>query len=163
MGTHHAAEGTTAPIDARIRCAVRAERSTPVATYEFLSPEWITAANAARARHLDRELPFALAMNLTVTEVPFGDGVLDAHVSASSGSVTVDFGHLDVPEVSVTLDYVTARSVLVNADGEAAMAAFMEGRVRVEGDMTKLLAFQSRAMTEGERDLHEEIKELTAS
>ena len=133
-----------------------------MATYEFLSPEWITAANAARARHPESELPFALAMNLTVIEVPFGEARLDAHVAASDGAVTIDLGHLDAPEVSVTLDYATAKAVLVNADGEAAMAAFMAGKVRVEGDMAKLLAFQSRAMTDGERDLQDEIRGFTA-
>jgi hypothetical protein len=132
-----------------------------VATYVFLSDEWIVAANAARARHRVSEIPFSLAMNLKVTEAPFGDAPIDAHVSANDGIIAVDRGLLDEWDVTVTLDYETAKAVLVNADGEAAMAAFMAGRVRVEGDMTKLLAFQSRQMTDAERALADEIRTLT--
>jgi hypothetical protein len=132
-----------------------------VATFEFLTTEWIAAARAARDRHGAGDLPFALSMNLVVTDVPFGDGRLEAHVVGENGVIDIDLGLVDGPDVSVALDYPTAKAVLVDGDGEAAMAAFMAGKVRVEGDMTKLLAFQSRAMTADERSLQDEIRALT--
>ena len=133
-----------------------------MARYEFLSPEWIDAARAARSRYDGGDVPFALTMNLVVSEVPFGDGRVEAHVSTEAGLVEIDLGLLELCEVSVALDYETAKAVLVEGDGEAAMAAFMAGKIRIEGDMTKLLAFQSRPLTDAERHLADEIRELTS-
>jgi hypothetical protein len=130
-------------------------------THEFLSPGWIDAVRAVRERHAVVTLPFTLVMNLVVTATPFGDERLVAHVEADEGGVDIDLGHLDAPDVAVTLDYDTARSVFVDRDGEAAMAAFMAGKVRVEGDMTKLLAFQSRPLSDDEAALATEIRALT--
>jgi putative sterol carrier protein len=131
-------------------------------TYEFLSPGWIDAVRHVRERHAAVMLPFALVMNLSVTDSPFDESRLIAHVEADEGGVDIDLGHLEGPDVAVTLDYETAKSVFVDRDGEAAMAAFMAGKVRVEGDMTKLLAFQSRQLSGDEAALATEIRELTA-
>ena len=133
-----------------------------VETHEFLTTGWIAAVRATRERHSPIVLPFSLVMNLVVTEVPFDPDRLDAHVEADDGGIDVDLGHLGDPDVSVTLDYATARSVLVDGDGEAAMAAFMAGKVRVEGDMTKLLQFQSRQMSDDELALATEIRSITS-
>jgi hypothetical protein len=132
-----------------------------VAKFEFLSPEWIEAAHAVRSRHDTIEPPFSLAMNLVVGDVPFGDGRVEAHVSTDAGFIELDLGLLDKPEVSVLTDYATAKAVLVDGDGEAAMAAFMAGKIVVEGDMTKLLAFQSRPLSDAEHQLAIEIREFT--
>lgn len=133
-----------------------------MATFEFLTPEWITAAREARDRHSTGDLMVTMAMNLVVTSVPFGSGTLEAHLAADGDLLDIDLGHLPTADVSVSLDYPTARAVLVDGDGESAMAAFMAGRLRVEGDMTKLLAFQSRPLSDAERELHAEIRNLTA-
>jgi putative sterol carrier protein len=52
----------------------------------------------------------------------------------------LDTGHLEEPDVTVTLDYDTAKAVFVDGTAQAGMQAFMAGRVKVEGDMAKLLA-----------------------
>ena len=52
----------------------------------------------------------------------------------------MDLGHLDKADVTVTLDYDTAKAVFVDGTVAAAMTAFMEGKVRVQGEMAKLLA-----------------------
>ncbi len=131
--------------------------------YPFLSPEWIDAARAARAGFTPTDVGFSLAMNLVVNDVPFGEDRLDAHVVAEGGVVDIELGHVPTPDVSVTLDYSTAKAVLVDGDGEAAMAAFMAGKIRVEGDMTKLLQFQSRPVTDDERALQATLRSMTAS
>ena len=43
----------------------------------------------------------------------------------------------------MTVDYVTAKAILVDGNAQAGMQAFMAGKVRVEGDMTKLMALQA--------------------
>ena len=135
-----------------------------MATYAFLSPEWIEAARELRAEHLaEAEAPGqTMRMNLTVESVPHGDGVVEAHVDTTGGIVEIDLGHLDAADVKVSLDYATARAVLIDNDAEAAMGAFMAGRVRVEGDMTKLLAYQAMAPSAAQREVTAALKAITA-
>ena len=133
-------------------------------TYAFLSPEWITAAREVREQHGGADEPpvVSLRMNLVVEDVPFGDGVVTAHLDTTSGTLDLELGHLPDPDVRVRLDYETARAVLVDADAEVAMAAFMAGKVRVEGDMTKLLAYEARPVTPGELSLAARLRDITA-
>lgn len=113
-----------------------------MAKYPFLSEEWIAAARALRAEHAPsgEAIPDDIRMNQVITDVPFGDGRLEAHLDTTSGSLDMDLGHLDTAEVTVTLDYDTAKAVFVEGTPQAAMKAFMEGRVRVQGEMAKLIA-----------------------
>ena len=115
-------------------------------TYAFLSDEWIAEARKIRAEMADvpgAEPPAAAAvvrMNQVITDVPFGDGKLDAHLDTSSGSLEMETGHLESPDVTVTLDYQTAKAIFVDGTLDAGMRAFMEGKIRVQGDMAKLIA-----------------------
>ena len=114
-------------------------------TYPFLSDEWIAEARKIRAEMADpaREASAAAAsvrMNQVITDVPFGDGKLDAHLDTSSGTLEMETGHLDQPDVTVTLDYATAKAIFVDGTLEAGMKAFMDGKVRVQGDMAKLIS-----------------------
>lgn len=115
-------------------------------SYPFLSDEWIAAARTIRAEvaaepgHEAPAAPAAVRMNQVITEVPFGDGTLDAHLDTSSGALEMETGHLDDPDVTVTLDYETARSIFVDGTLERGMKAFMDGKIRVQGDMAKLIS-----------------------
>ena len=135
-----------------------------MASYAFLSPEWIEAARVLRAEHLtDAKAPSQpMRMNLTVESVPHGDGVVEAHVDTTDGIVEIDLGHLESADVKVSLDYDTAKAVLIDNDAEAAMGAFMAGRVRVEGDMTKLLAYQATAPSAAQLEVTAALKAITA-
>jgi putative sterol carrier protein len=79
-------------------------------------------------------------MNLVVTEVPFGDTDIDAHMDTSSGELILETGHLDAPDLKVTVDYDTAKAILIEGNPQVGMQAFMAGKVKVEGDMAKLMA-----------------------
>jgi putative sterol carrier protein len=117
-----------------------------VPTYPFLSDEWIAEARAIRAelapQREEGAVPPAASvrMNQVITDVPFGDGKLDAHLDTSSGTLEMETGHLEQPDVTVTLDYATAKAIFVDGTLEAGMKAFMDGRVRVQGDMAKLIS-----------------------
>ena len=54
-------------------------------------------------------------------------------------------GHLENPDLTVTLDYVTAKAILVDGNPQAGMQAFMAGKIKVQGDMTKMMAHAVRA------------------
>jgi hypothetical protein len=135
-----------------------------MATFEFLSPDWIDAARTLREKYQqDAEPPTtSIRMNLSVEGVPHGDGIVDAHVDTTNGLVEIDLGHLEAADVKVSLDYDTARAVLVDNNAEAAMGAFMAGKVRIEGDMTRLLAYQSAPPTATQLEVATALKEMTA-
>ena len=132
--------------------------------YEFLSDEWIVAAREIRSRY-QGELPavaVSVRINQVITDVPFGDGTISAYVDTSSGSLELDVGELDEPDAVLVLDYETAKAMLVDRDPAVVMQSFMAGRMRVQGDMMKLMAMQA-AVPEDERAeaLAAEIQSIT--
>ena len=79
-------------------------------------------------------------MNLVVTAVPFSDDDIHAHMDTSTGELVLDTGHLEDQDLKVVVDYDTAKAILIEGNPQAGMQAFMAGKVRVEGDMAKLMA-----------------------
>lgn len=114
--------------------------------HAFLSPDWMTAARTLRDTmpRPDAPPPVAVRMNLVVTETPF-DADVQGHIDTTDGEVVIEDGHLDAPDLTVTVDYATARSIFIDQDAAAAMQAFMGGRIKVDGDMSKMLAMQASA------------------
>jgi putative sterol carrier protein len=118
-----------------------------VAKYPFLSEEWVAEARAIRLElKAEGTTPVhVIRMNQIVTEVPFGPGTIHSHLDTSSGEMDIEFGHLDKPDVTVTLDYATAKAILVEGNPAVGMQAFMAGKIKVDGDLAKLLALQAVA------------------
>ncbi|MFI5042600.1 MAG: SCP2 sterol-binding domain-containing protein, partial [Acidimicrobiales bacterium] len=116
-------------------------RSGSSTAYPFLSDEWMTAARAIYEAHRGEAtaMPVSLKANLNITDVPFGDGPLKAHLDTSSGELEVDLGHLETADVTLTMGYDTAKAQIVTQDQQAVMQAFMGGRIKIEGDMSKLM------------------------
>lgn len=114
-------------------------------THLFLSPEWMDAARAIREKYREHAPRVAVAVrfNQVVTGVPFGEGVVHSHMDTSSGEVVMDLGHLEIVDATLTTDYATARTIFVEQDPQKAMEAFLTGKVKVEGDMLKLMAMQT--------------------
>ncbi len=134
--------------------------------YKFLSEEWINEAKKIREEFGEEAAAAAPAhsvrMNQIVTEVPFGDGTIEAHMDTTEGDLKMDLGHLENPDLTVTLDYVTAMAIIVEGNPQAGMQAFMAGKVKVQGDMTKLMAMQqSGAIDENAAKVAERIQEIT--
>jgi SCP-2 sterol transfer family len=122
-------------------------RKPNVATYPFLSDEWVAAAREIRheLKASGTTPTHVIKMNQIVTEVPFGPGTILSHLDTSSGEMDIEFGHLEQADVTVTLDYATAKAILVEGNPQVGMQAFMAGKIKVEGDLAKLLALQSIA------------------
>lgn len=131
----------------------------------FLSPEWIAAARGIRERHYVSipQVPVTVRINVVATDVPFGDGTVRAFIDTSDGDLSMDLGSLENPEVTVTTDYATARQLFVEQDPASTMQAFMSGRIRVDGDITRIMALQI-SVPEGvdASAVAEEIKAITA-
>ena len=131
--------------------------------YKFLSDEWVAEAKKVREEFAGKGSPpaHAVRMNQIITDVPFGDGTVNAHLDTSSGELQMDMGHLDAPDLTVTLDYDTAKAILVDGNPQAGMQAFMAGKIKVQGDMTKLMAMQSASPDPVAAQVAARIKEIT--
>lgn len=126
------------------RVPVGTPATIPLVTKQaFLSDEWFAAVEQLVEEH-GTEVPdqTSITMNLTVTETPFGDE-RRMHMGAKDGHVHWGTDHVDDADITLTTDYETAREVFITGDPQAGMQAFMAGKVRVQGDMAKLMAAQA--------------------
>ncbi len=142
------------------------ETEETVAKYPFLSEEWIgevrKLGDEARAEGGGAQIPHQVKMNQVITDVPFGSGTIEAHMDTSSGEMQMEMGHLESPDLTVTLDYETAKAIFVDGNPQAGMQAFMAGKVKVQGDMTKLMAMQAAPPDAKAQEFAEKVKEMTA-
>lgn len=131
--------------------------------HPFLSDEWITEAKAIRDKYAGQSTvkPPAIKMNQVITDVPFGESTVKTYVDTTSGEMVMEKGELPDAEVTVTTDYATAKAIFVNQDQAAGMQAFMSGKIKVAGDMTKLMSMQSAPADEIANKVAAEIKEIT--
>jgi len=139
--------------------------------HPFLSEDWISAAREIRARYADRTptTSASVRVNLNISEVPFGEGNVAAHLDTSSGRLEMELGHLDEPHATVTTDYLTAKNLVVYQDQGALMQAFMGGKVKIQGDGSKLMALAAAGQTDSSAPdaallagtIAEEIKAIT--
>jgi hypothetical protein len=134
-------------------------------THLFLSPEWMEAAREIRARYADQvpEVTTVIKINQIVTDVPFGDGEVRSYLDSSSGAMEMELGELDDADATVTTDYATAKALFVDQDQAIAMQAFMSGKIKVQGDMMKMMALQTAVPSnEFTEKISDEIKSITA-
>ncbi len=133
-------------------------------TYPFLSDDWMTAAKEIRAKYADQatKVTTSIRMNQVVTDVPFGEGTVKSYLDTSSGDVVMELGELDTPDLTVTTDWSTARAIFVMQDQAAGMQAFMSGKIKVQGDMMKMMAMQtSMPQDDIAKQIATEIKDIT--
>lgn len=133
-------------------------------TYLFLSDEWLVEARSIRAEYTGKggSIDQAIRMNLVVVEVPFGGGSVLAHADTSGGELVLDTGHLDPADLTVTVGYDIAREILVEGNPQAGLQAFMQGKVKVEGDIAKLMALQTMSPDPTAAEIASRIQAMTA-
>lgn len=131
---------------------------------QFLSDEWFAAAAALRAQYASQlpDVVVDLTINQVITEVPFGDGEVRAYLDTTNGTVEFLKGEAEEPDAVVTTDYDTARIMIVDQDPAAGMQAFMAGKVKVQGDMMKLMAAQAaQPRNEATDQLADDMRAMT--
>ena len=126
---------------------------------DFLSDEWFAEAKKIR----DEANPPAptgpaadLTLNIVVTGGPSGDK--EVHIKAG------EFGEgliADAP-TKLTVPYEVAKKTFIERDQQAGMQAFMQGQIKVEGDMSKLMAMQTIQPSAEELEVQKKIAEITA-
>jgi hypothetical protein len=133
-----------------------------VTKHPFLSDAWF-----AEVRRLHDAVGGAapegaeIRMNLMINATPFDDGDLAMHMAAAEGKADWGKGHLDDADVTLTLAYDTARAIFVDGNPQAAIEAFMAGRIVVQGDITKLMVMQSAGAGPAAAELTRALQEIT--
>jgi putative sterol carrier protein len=82
-------------------------------------------------------------INQVITDVPFGEGTVTAYIDTSAGEFQLELGELEQPDAVLMTDYATAKAMMVDQDPTVAMQSFMAGKIKVQGDMMKLMAMQT--------------------
>lgn len=124
----------------------------------FLSNEWFDTVDKLTAEAGDLNLPPALAglaLNLTVTE-PGRDNV---DLSLDGGKIQK--GLSSNAKTTLTMDEETLRKVFLEFDMAAAMQAFMTGKIKVQGDMSQLMALQTARPSQEQKDLFQRVLGMT--
>ncbi len=109
--------------------------------YPFLSDDWFHAVHQL-VQEQGTDTAGDLVINLTVRETPF-DSDRHVHLGVRDGRPHWGVGPVDDADLTISTDYATAKEVFVSGDPTAGMQAFMAGKVRVQGDMAKLIAAQA--------------------
>ena len=132
--------------------------------HTFLTDEWMAAARELRERYADRmpAVTVEVRINQIITDVPFGDGTVHAFVDSSDGTLDLELGQLDDADVTLTVDYETAKAMVVDQDPTVVMQSFMAGKITVQGDMMKLMAMQMAVpANEASAELAAELQQIT--
>ncbi len=132
-------------------------------TYTFLSEEWLDAARSVKTRHegdpVDQE---GLTVNSTITGVPFGDGTLELH-SSHGPVIGWTAGHVADAEVSIRLDYATARELVLDDSPNALERALGSGDIDISGDHDAFRDWwHSRVGDDRAAALDAELRQLTS-
>lgn len=109
----------------------------------FLSDDWASEVNAALASHEGFQSAISdmdLSMQFHVTDAP-DPSQIDYYVQIADGRAMVQRGELPEPDLSVTNTYETAAAI---SKGELnTQQAFISGRLKVKGNLAKLMLHQA--------------------
>lgn len=123
----------------------------------FLTDAWFDEVSQLGNEAGELNLPPALAnmvINLKVSdaeqdiEANFSDGLL--HKGLNDSATT-----------TLLLDRNTLQSIITDFDMNEIMGAFMGGKIRVEGDMSQLMALQTARPSTEQKELFKRIKNNT--
>ena len=127
-------------------------------SHTFLSDDWFDAVEGLRDEA--PEPPAAmkdLKLNVTVAGGPDGDR--EIHMAGGQ----FERGHVDDAPTKLTVPYEVAKSMFIDGNQQAGMQAFMSGQIKVEGDMTKLMAMQQGGGGGADQAaLQAKLREITA-
>ncbi len=126
--------------------------------YEFLSNEWFTKVDELVAGAGELDIPAAMKgveLNITVTSTGG-----DTHLFMKDGLFTR--GHQPTVATKLTLSKELARKILIDADTAAGVQAFLEGQMKVDGDLAKLVAMQTVEPSAAQKRLTGQIAAITA-
>ena len=115
---------------------------------KFLSEDWVNAVTAALSVHQGFKNAIGdadLGIQFSTEDAP--DGGVDYYLSTSGRNATMALGTLDGADVTVKQSYDTAAAI---SKGELnTQTAFMTGKLKVSGNLAKLMMHQAAIMQWG--------------
>lgn len=109
---------------------------------QFLSEEWASEVTSALNTHdgfLNAIGTADLGIQFQTEDGPNGE--VNYYLSTNAGNATLSLGDLDTPDVTVKQSYDTATAI---SKGEMnTQTAFMTGKLKVSGNLAKLMMHQS--------------------
>jgi putative sterol carrier protein len=109
---------------------------------KFLTEDWAQDVTSALKSHEGFQNAIGgadLAIQFETQDVPDGD--VNYYLKSSGGTTNVSLGTLDDADVTVKQSYDTAEAI---SKGELnAQTAFMTGKLKVSGNLAKLMMHQS--------------------
>lgn len=116
---------------------------------QYLSDEWIDAADAALSEGWDASDDEGddTTIAYTVSGTPRGKVTYHLHFGPHGAGVATGLPE-DDPDVTMELDYDTAREI--ERAETSAQVAFMQGRIKLGGDVTVLLRGAERLAAVGD-------------
>lgn len=125
---------------------------------EFLSDEWFAKVKEIRDAAGEVETPAALADLVINITVKTDDG--ETEMALVGGMI--EEGHQDGAPTTMTLPADLAKRIFIEGDQSAGMQGFMSGQIKIEGDMSKLMALQSAQPSDDQKQLMKQIQDITA-
>lgn len=123
----------------------------------FMTDAWFDAVATAQ-NGIDLPAGAPPKINLTVQGIDGAD--VQANIDTSAG-FALNKGHLDDADVTLTIPAAVARRMFVDGDQAAGMQAYMAGQLKVEGDITKVMALQGEMARPEAVALRERVAEIT--
>jgi len=121
---------------------------------KFLSEDWLNAVNqtlAGDAGYQSATSSTDITLQFVVSDAPDGD--VEYSVTAASGTTTFAGGTLEGADATIRNDYETAKAI---SSGDLnTQAAFISGKLKVEGNLAKIMMNQSAltALADALKDL----------
>jgi hypothetical protein len=126
--------------------------------FPFLSDAWFSKVDELVAAAGDLQIPSAMSaleVNITVTS---SHGT--TQLAMKDGLFTR--GHRAGVATTLTLSADLARKIFIDGDTAAGTQAFLEGAIKVDGDLAKLVAMQTVQPSEPQKRLTRQIAAITA-
>lgn len=124
----------------------------------FLSDEWFAKVAELTAAAGNLNVPpvlAGLALNVTATGLPQGN------VDLALNGGNFEKGHAAGAATKLTLPADLLRKIFLEGDAAAGMQGFMSGQIKVEGDMSKLMALQTARPSAEQKELFKKVLALT--
>jgi hypothetical protein len=126
--------------------------------YEFLSDAWFDKVDELVAQAGDLQIPEAMKqaeVNVTVTSE---QGDTQLHMKDG----LFYRGHQPSMTTRLTLSAELARRIFVDGDVSAGVQGFLEGQIKVDGDLASVVKLQTTLPSEPQQRLTREIAAITA-
>jgi hypothetical protein len=102
-----------------------------------------------------------IRMNQVIVDIPFEPNRVESHLDTADGDFDLDLGFLEHPDVTVTMPYEVAKAVMIEGNQQLGMQAFLEGRIQIDGDMTKIMILQAGALDPLMIEAQQRIRDIT--